>query len=436
MTPQTSPWHRARPSDASAASETASSDAAPQRAAWPPPDPTHRELVAFLASSSEIDEVLVYLRKGPPYPGTALFEAKEQVKGCGARWVPNARAGEEGEPRGWWSAESVMAVEKLLALPKMSVQTRYGKSYEKAQWTPSLHNDSLIMMQIVKKTLRDFRAYESRRAAAAVADQLAAKQRRDEALRSSDLCIPPDDVKTVETLRCSPYFVDWNSLDGVSICCTNSNLGPHDGVSHAQRVLRGLRLDLLEPTGNESCLGGVRISKAEREREECTIAYRNRSNRRVQRSLAEDEAIASDATNAIVNTNVAMFGSGIGMIALPTDAEWEAMREQYARSHHQPTWNNTIKVPEYRPTICLRCETELLEQFMECSCKVDSRWKRCTVCSAAYNAEQRCACPIAGASDAVDWEAQQATIRRVLTERTEVGPGDGSHSVDDVSIIS
>ena len=207
-------------------------------------------------------------------------------------------------------------------------------------------------------------------------------------------------------------------------------------MSHAQRVLRGLRLDLLEPTGNESCLGGVRISKAEREREECTIAYRNRSNRRVQRSLAEDEAIASDATNAIVNTNVAMFGSGIGMIALPTDAEWEAMREQYARSHHQPTWNNTIKVPEYRPTICLRCETELLEQFMECSCKVDSRWKRCTVCSAAYNAEQRCACPIAGASDAVDWEAQQATIRRVLTERTEVGPGDGSHSVDDVSIIS
>ena len=427
MTPQTNPWHRARTSDASAASEAGSSDTAPQRAAWPPPDPTHRNLVAFLASLSEANSVaFAYLHKGAPYPGTALFEAKDEVKGCGARWVPNARAGEEGQPRGWWSAESVAAVEKLLALPTMTVQTRYGKSYEKNQWIPSCDPDGFTATTVaaldIQSTLWSFRAYESRCATAAVADQRATKEERERALRNSDLHIPPDEDKTVEILRCSPYFVDWRFVDCASTCCANSNLGPHNGLSHALRVLRGLRFNLLEPTGTEGCLGGVRISKAEREREECAIAYRDRAKRVAKRTSANRQAASGSATDVVVHTKGVVVASGTGTTAVPTDTEWEALREERARSDHQVARANRAHIAEYRPTVCLRCKCELWEQFMECSCALDNTWRRCIVCNVAYNDTQRCACPTATSDTiaAVDWETQQAAVQRVVAERMDV----------------
>jgi hypothetical protein len=115
-----------------------------------------------------------------------------------------------------------------------------------------------------------------------------------------------------------------------------------------------------------------------------------------------------------------MFGSGPGMIRLPTDSNWMQQRDmrQAADVARFISRRDDVQAPPgKKETWCTSCVTQVMEQFDDCSCHKEDgsrKWEWCRECRCAHCGGQDCACANPG-----DWEHKQGKTKEESTRRIE-----------------
>ena len=351
------------------------------------------------------EEAREYLLRGIPYRGTHAVGSKDVIKEAGARWMPNPLKIDtnvapwiDGMSNGWFAAHTDNELVALLRLPyvKKYLDPRMMKSTV-PQWSPidvPQKSHSVIVLLI-----REFEAFEQDESEYAQKTAVRERDAQKAANRSAQEYkdIPADSTADTEELK-RKWNIDWtDEMSAWAIRCPK--LGPHSGISSARRALRGLHLQCC--TVNEVLLG---------EYGDNTLSN--------GKSTSADVV---DYTKVLITSAISgchIFGKGPGMLQLPSDREWEQIRDASATRYRKSIKGAGVadKSP-YLQTWCTSCVGVILQQFGDCSCFKDGKardWKWCYVCYGAYDGDQLCRCASPG-----EWDGTQEETKQEAQKRTE-----------------
>ena len=124
------------------------------------------------------------------------------------------------------------------------------------------------------------------------------------------------------------------------------------------------------------------------------------------------QARKTDAGNGTAtranSDNIVVFGSGVGMVRLPTTTEWAeicVVRTAEALANVDLSAVDDENEAE-KKSYCETCTSEVTRQFCDCSC-AGRTWRWCTSCQTAGTDTQPCEC---ASADAATWRRRQNQI--------------------------
>jgi hypothetical protein len=368
-----------------------------------------------------MEEAREYLMRGIPYKGTHARNTKDAVKDQGAVWMKNPlklNDERDGISPGWFVAHSERALIDLIRMPRIKSNVPdWMKKYKKVdetepQWSPidvpeASHEMVVLLILEYEADVKEKFELEQK-----VANR--ARDAKEQAKLNSQRTdgIPADSEEHIARIK-RDWGIVWTE-DMAMAASRCPGLGPHMGTSSVFRAIRGLHLKVCTP---QEVKAGV---------------YTMDAGRRTKAQLMQQHAGSStddapvefiDYTKVpIVNATSGcyMFGKGDGMIPLPTDSEWtalkEALQEADLRSHVALSANDDAPSAP-RQTFCTSCLCEIMEQFNDCSCnknETSREWEWCDDCNCAYSSGQVCACEAPA-----EWARQQQKCREENELRVE-----------------
>ena len=354
-----------------------------------------------------------YLISGPPYKGDSDFSSKEALKDLGAKWCPNPlkeKGAKDGVCPGWWSAMDIKDLEALIGAPRNEKRKRIWKAIDVSD---SQHDAMMrLMREYEGHQLVEAEQAEKKRKADAVASSSRAEAHK-EALKNSNL--QPDSEEDIKRLK-DDYDVDW-SLEMAMKAQASACLGPQMTTAIG-RVLRGLKHNIIN--SEQARVGNF---------EGAALARRARARVQQQQAVGHEAAVvdASDMIDEEINYRLLpaptsgcsgcfMFGNtNPNHIPVPTAAEWEKLQDETEDAVRATIVckDADATFPATRRTYCTGCITELLEQFLECSCH-GCTWSKCSTCNVLCCSEQACEC-----ADREKWSRLQNTAVREHKKRVD-----------------
>lgn len=350
------------------------------------------------------EEARKYLLRGPPYRGTHARDTKESIKELGATWMKNPLKLDEVHNDvafGWFGTTSEKVLVDLIRMPQITQKRRKYHSpppwkacacdepIEESvpQWMPlevPEKSHEMIVVLILQHDNHVRSLLESQAKAAAAASDSKERDRQN-TQRMND--IPADTVADIAEIA-RRFNIVWNNeMSADASRCTA--LGPHSGISSCRRAMRALMYDICS---SDEIVSGM-------------YAKERRAHNVVLRKKVVDEygVDSSQVDVGSASTGCYMFGNGKGMLAVPTDRQWETIRQafqnaEYARIATGQTLSKCTKVCD---TWCTSCTSLVTEQFGDCSC-LNVNWQWCDSCRSAFNTDQDCGC-----SNPELWSRQQ-----------------------------
>ncbi len=313
-----------------------------------------------------------YLMRGAPFLGESPFEGKEAVKDCGARWVPNPKKQkgvQDGLVSGWWSAPNERVLERLLELPKTNKTTRSGRPWMVSSWAPwdcppnQAHQIILL--------ISEFETYQQLEVQKAHADRRGADERRR---KQEELAgVDEDAPEEIEALR-NEFGIEWDFelRESASQGAAAGLLGPKAGLSAVGRLLRGLRLEVVEPDDVRAGRFVDRFHKAQTQSRDAA-------------GDVDPDAPTRDFNQEQGGTDCAIYFGATHpwMAEWPSESELEAARA--AQIAPEPPGACSVEPLE---TYCLNCCRVIWCQFPRCSPECEASrdpqgfWRSCTTCGA------------------------------------------------------
>lgn len=336
-----------------------------------------------------------FLLKGAPYKGTSGFDDKEAVKELGATWLANPlkiKGERDGITGGWWVAGNEIGLAKLIGAPLSK------KKKKNRIWTPlDVPADEV---DAVARLIHEFegsckmkdRLDREERTASEAARALAT------AARHLQAGIPPDEEPSREALRA--LGVEYDDAMGRAASAAPA-LGPHVGISPANRLLRGIRLTI------------VSVAQANAKRFGRGGGRRARDGRPADADA--DVAPVNYKRSRVVDASTGsfMFGESPNAIPFPNPNELKRCIEAIYEEDQERIRRSNSPVASNRRTWCDDCHHEVLEQFNTCGCT--DEWFWCSSCSCGHRRGQPCACSVGDAA----WQRQQEDVAREARREAE-----------------
>lgn len=370
------------------------------------------------------EEAREYLLRGTPYRGQHARNTKDAVKEAGAVWLKNPLKlddARDGISPGWFVAHTERALIDLIRMPRIKRDMpewmkRYkSKDETQPQWSPldvpEKSHETVVLLVL------EFEAFEKEKSEL---ELRAANKARDAKMAAKLNAqktdgIPPDSEKHIEQIK-REWGIVWD--DDMAVASSRCpGLGPHMGISPVFRVIRGLHLKVC--TKEEVRAGEYVSDAAQRIKARAKAAEAGES-------VASAEPEFIDYTKVPItsaSSGCYMFGKGLGMITLPSDKEWEEMKDALQQAEITRVLGKREEVeepPSKRETWCTTCVCQVFEQFNDCSCTT-REWTWCPECHVASCDAQACACEAGG-----EWQRKQDKCIEESERRTEKAERDAA----------
>lgn len=330
-----------------------------------------------------MDQARDYLMRGPPFKGTHDKNYKSSIKEHGLEYIKNSEFVEgsfNGQKFGWWSAHDTKELKAVLTMARKHNGDR--------AWSPCDLDD--IAMSFVDSLLEQYGEYKKEKEEKARQEEEERRKAKEKALgRGSgvyceDLMV---DIQSIAEYMKAGGYPDWEydrALIASSAAC--AALGPMT-PTHAIRVRRGLRFNLITPKQVHLGQWDTDATIAMRKREEAADANNKRqrdASNLESKEVEKRKALELRAKNAV---QVLQRDDEMEVEKLPID-DYEQTRPSWMtdKCHLYVMVDTSLK-----DTACGECGVEIHEQFMDCGCTLRA-WKKCVKCLSAYCDEQRCQC--------------------------------------------
>jgi len=412
------------------------------------PKPPEPRIVAWLragnADRPETANARAYLMRSAPFLGESEFDAKESMKDAGARWVPNPakqKGVKDGVISGWWSAYDESVLETLLGMHPITKTTRDGREFTVPPWKPfdcpgKKANDA------VAGVLNEFAVYTRVRNDEDRAARKKAHDDREAAMRAKEACVGAGSNDAADILALEAEFgVEWTEDLG-RLADRTALLGPAAGVSSVGRVLRGLRLGVVQ--AEHVRIGRFLDPVYDRTSSATRPATRGTPNHKQIFVSRDDDGPARDYNRVQPDAPVLLYGRSHKWMIWPSnEKQWEKDRVAVSEAAVAHMTGKTHR--EHRETRCLECKQIVLQQFDGCcSCVEPRAWVECAKCGTyGCHAHQWCACECGWEAwtthqeqaarehaDLIEQASQQAALASALSEMG-VGGGTSDNGNDD-----